>query len=106
MTRVGEAVSPGAAPPRQWLARWDRQQEFHIPDREERFDVIADVVEAIAERPNPLVLDLGAGPGSLQLRLLDRIPAARVVAVDADATLLGLARAACVERRNVRFVER
>jgi SAM-dependent methyltransferase len=97
---------PSTAAARQWLDRWDRQQEFHIPDREERFDVIADVVEAIAERPNPLVLDLGAGPGSLTLRLLDRIPAAQVVAVDADATLLGLARAACVERRNVRFVER
>jgi trans-aconitate methyltransferase len=97
---------PTTAAARQWLERWDRQQEFHVPDREERFAVIADVVEAIAERPNPLVLDLGAGPGSLTLRLIDRIPGAQVIAVDADATLLGLARAACADRRSVRFVER
>jgi len=90
---------------RQWLARWDRQQERYIPDREERFAVIADVVEAAAERPNPLVLDLGAGPGSLSLRLLERIPAAQIVAVDADTALLGLARAACHDRRSLRIVE-
>ena len=90
---------------RQWLERWDRQQERYIPDREERFAVIADVVEAAAERPNPLVLDLGAGPGSLSLRLLERVPAAQVVAVDADAALLGLARAACHDRRSLRIVQ-
>jgi len=96
---------PTTTDARQWLQRWDRQQERYIPDREERFAVIADVVDATAERPNPLVLDLGAGPGSLSLRLLDRIPAAQIMAVDADAALLGLARAACDDRRSLRIVE-
>lgn len=96
---------PTAVAARHWLERWDRQQERYLPDREERFAVIADLVEAAAERPNPLVLDLGAGPGSLSLRLLDRIPAAQVVAVDADVALLGLARAACHDRRSLRIVE-
>ncbi len=96
---------PTTTDARQWLERWDRQQERYIPDREERFAVIADVVEAAAERPNPLVLDLGAGPGSLSLRVLGRIPAAQLVAVDADAALLGLARAACHDRRSLRIVE-
>ncbi|GAY12762.1 trans-aconitate 2-methyltransferase [Pseudonocardia sp. N23] len=74
-----------------WLDRWDRQQEHYMPDREERFAVIADVVEEIVERPDPLVVDLGIGPGSLAVRLLERIPGARVVGVDADPLLRGLA---------------
>jgi trans-aconitate methyltransferase len=90
---------------RQWLERWDRQQEYYLPDREERFAVIADVVAANAERMNPLIIDIGAGPGSLSVRLLDRVPAAQIVAVDADAMLLGLARAAYGDRRNLRIVE-
>ncbi len=90
---------------RQWLDRWDRQQEYYLPDREERFEVIADVVAVSAERVNPLIIDIGAGPGSLSVRLLDRLPRAQIVAVDADAMLLGLARAAYGDRRNLRLVE-
>ncbi|MBN6058181.1 class I SAM-dependent methyltransferase [Nonomuraea sp. RK-328] len=76
-----------------WIARWDRQQEGYLPDREERFTVLIDAVEA-AGRPDPLVLDLGCGPGSLSARLLDRLPKATVIPVDADPLLLGLGRAA------------
>ena len=91
---------------RQWLARWDRQQEGYIPDREERFAVIADVVRTSCARPDPLVVDLGAGPGSLSVRILDRLPAATVVAVDADPLLLGLAAAAYGDRSGLRIVDR
>lgn len=87
-----------------WLDRWDAQQEHYIPDREERFAVIADVVATLG--PAPSVIDLGAGPGSLSVRLLDRLPGARVVAVDADALLLGLARAAYGDRRGFQVLER
>lgn len=97
---------PTQAAARHWLARWDRQQEFYLADREERFAVIADVVAATAGRPDPLVLDLGAGPGSLSVRLLERLPAATVVAVDADPLLLGLARAAYDGLHGLRLVER
>lgn len=76
---------------RYWLDRWDRQQEYYIPERRSRFDVIIDVVAESTGRPDPLVVDLGMGPGSLALRLLERIPQARVVGVDADPLLLGLA---------------
>ena len=89
---------------RNWMERWDQQQEFYIADREERFAVIADVVTAVVRRPDPLIVDLGAGPGSLSVRLLDRIPAASVVAVDADPLLLGLARAAYGDRAGLRIV--
>lgn len=79
---------------RAWLDRWDRQQTTYIPDREARFDVIIDVVEQVVERPDPLIVDLGVGPGSLAVRLLRRLPEAQVVGVDADPLLLGLAEAA------------
>ncbi|WP_028921635.1 class I SAM-dependent methyltransferase [Pseudonocardia acaciae] len=77
-----------------WLDRWDRQQEYYMPDREERFAVIADVLEELLERTDPLIVDLGVGPGSLSRRLLDRLPGASVVGVDADPLLLGLAERA------------
>jgi SAM-dependent methyltransferase len=76
-----------------WIARWDRQQEGYLPDREERFTALIDAVEAL-DRPDPLVIDLGCGPGSLSARLLHRLPKARVISVDADPLLLGLGRAA------------
>jgi SAM-dependent methyltransferase len=78
---------------RTWLDRWDAQQEYFMPDREERFTALIDVVAETAGRPDPLVIDLGCGPGSLAVRLLDQIPAAVVVAVDTDPLLLGLGRA-------------
>jgi trans-aconitate methyltransferase len=90
---------------RQWLSRWDAQQEWYMPDREERFTVLIDAVEAGADRDDPLVLDLGCGPGSLAVRLLDRMPAARVVAIDTDPLLLVLGRAAYGGRAGLRFAD-
>ena len=89
----------------QWIDRWDAQQQWYMPDREERFTALIDAVEAGAGRDDPLVLDLGCGPGSLAVRLLARMPAARVVAVDADPLLLALGRAAYAARPGLRFAE-
>ena len=61
-----------------WIARWEIQQQGYLPDREDRFTALIDAVEEAAGPPDPLVLDLGCGPGSLSVRLLDRMPAARV----------------------------
>jgi SAM-dependent methyltransferase len=81
---------------RGWIQRWDEQQTGYVPHREERFTALIDAVAAAAGRADPLVLDLGCGPGSLAVRLLDRLPSATVVAVDADPVLLtlGLSRPA------------
>lgn len=85
-------VSTAAA--KTWVERWERQQQHYAVDREERFTVIADVVEhVVADRPSPLLLDLGCGPGSLAARLASRMPSAEIVAVDMDPVLLELARA-------------
>ena len=89
---------------RRWLTRWDRQQEIYMPDREERFTVIADVLDAVIARTDPLVVDLGAGPGSLSARLLEWFPRAELVAVDTDPLLLGLAQAAYGDRAGLRIV--
>jgi SAM-dependent methyltransferase len=80
-----------------WRDRWDAQQERYVPDREERFRVVADVV-AWANQGNdrPRVVDLGCGPGSLTTRLAAALPGARIVGVDADPVLLALAAEAGV----------
>ncbi|MFC9872552.1 class I SAM-dependent methyltransferase [Nocardia salmonicida] len=80
-----------AARARYWIERWDRQQEHYMPDREQRFEVIGDVVQELGGREDLLIVDLGVGPGTLSQRLLDRFPDASVVGVDADPLLLGLA---------------
>ncbi len=88
-----------------WLARWDAQQQRHIPDREERFTAMVDAVAAFAG-PEPRVLDLGCGPGSLSARILDGIPGASVVAIDADPVLLAIGRGALGDRaRSLQFVD-
>jgi len=81
---------------RTWIQRWDRQQEHYLPDREQRFAVIADIVVLTADRlrkPDPVVLDIGCGPGSLSARIRQRLPLARIIGVDSDPLLLGLAEA-------------
>ncbi|MFE5813931.1 class I SAM-dependent methyltransferase [Streptomyces sp. NPDC056479] len=77
-----------------WVERWERQQQRYAVDREERFTVIADVVEQSVPGPppRPLVVDLGCGPGSLAVRLARRLPYADIVGVDMDPVLLELAR--------------
>ncbi|MEV5649728.1 class I SAM-dependent methyltransferase [Nocardia sp. NPDC052254] len=82
-------LSPERA--RYWVQRWDRQQERYMPDREQRFEVLGDILDELLERPDPLIVDLGVGPGTLSQRLAARFPRARIVGVDADPLLLALA---------------
>jgi trans-aconitate methyltransferase len=71
----------------EWMQRWDRQQSGYLPDREQRFTAMLDVLEALL--PERFVaLDLACGPGSISQRLLERFPHARSVALDFDPVLL------------------
>jgi SAM-dependent methyltransferase len=88
-----------------WIERWDRQQEESLPDREERFTALIDAVEEGAGRPDPLVLDIGCGPGSLGVRLLERLPRAMVIGIDADPVSLVLGRAAYRDVPGLRLVD-
>ena len=102
MTSTAE-LTPAIA--QDWIDRWDVQQTGYVPHREERFTALIDAVAAAAGRDDPLVLDLGCGPGSLASRLLDRLPAATVIAVDADPVLLALGAAAAAGRPGLRFAD-
>ena len=88
-----------------WIDRWDAQQTNYMPDREDRFTALIDAVEAGVDRAGPLVLDLGCGPGSLAVRLLDRIPDATVIAIDTDPVLLALGQASYGGRGGLRFAD-
>jgi SAM-dependent methyltransferase len=90
---------------RDWIERWDRQQEESLPDREDRFTALIDAVEDGTGRPDPLVLDIGCGPGSIGVRLLDRLPRATVIGIDADPVSLALGRAAYQDVPGLRFVD-
>ena len=88
-----------------WIGSWDAQQQEFMPEREERFTALIDAVAEGTGHAEPLVLDLGCGPGSLSVRLLDRLPGANVIAVDADPLLLALGRAAWGNRPGLRFAD-
>jgi SAM-dependent methyltransferase len=90
---------------REWIERWDRQQEENLPDREDRFTALIDAVEEGTGRPDPLVLDIGCGPGSIGVRLLGRLPRATVVGVDADPVSLALGQAAYADLPGLQFID-
>ena len=73
-----------------WQRSWDRQQEWYLPDREERFRIMLDMVEALVGTA-PRVLDLACGTGSITARLLARFPEATSTGVDLDPALLTIA---------------
>ncbi|MET7954135.1 class I SAM-dependent methyltransferase [Streptomyces sp. NPDC005317] len=86
-----------------WQESWDRQQEWYMPDREERFRVMLDMVEAVVG-PEPRVLDLACGTGSITDRLLKRFPRATSTGVDLDPALLAIARGTFEGDDRVTFV--
>ncbi|MHC3391897.1 class I SAM-dependent methyltransferase [Streptomyces lavendulocolor] len=88
---------------RAWQDSWDRQQEWYMPDREERFRVMLDMVEALTG-PAPRVLDLACGTGSITKRLLDRFPDAVSTGVDLDPALLTIAEGYFAGDERVAFV--
>jgi SAM-dependent methyltransferase len=87
-----------------WLQRWEAQQTGHLPDREERFRVIIDAVAAHCG-PEPRILDLGSGPGSLARRLVEMLPGAHVVAIDMDPVLLEIGRQVLGVSERISFVD-
>ncbi|MFF4790686.1 class I SAM-dependent methyltransferase [Streptomyces sp. NPDC001276] len=86
-----------------WQESWDRQQEWYMPDREERFRIMLDMVEALVGTA-PRVLDLACGTGSITARLLARFPGATSTGVDLDPALLAIARGSFDGDERVSFV--
>ncbi|WP_328479756.1 class I SAM-dependent methyltransferase [Streptomyces sp. NBC_00377] len=86
-----------------WQRSWDRQQEWYMPDREDRFRVMIDMVEALVG-PAPRVLDLACGTGTITARLLARLPGATSTGVDLDPALLAIAEGTFEGDDRVTFV--
>ncbi|MGW0283700.1 class I SAM-dependent methyltransferase [Streptomyces sp. NPDC003236] len=86
-----------------WQESWDRQQEWYMPDREERFRIMLDMVEALVGTA-PRVLDLACGTGTITARLLARFPGATSTGVDLDPALLAIARGTFEGDDRVSFV--
>ena len=86
-----------------WQRSWDRQQAWYMPDREERFRVMLDMVEALVG-PEPRVLDLACGTGTITARLFDRFPKATSTGVDLDPALLTIAEGTFAGDERVSFV--
>ncbi|MYW21416.1 methyltransferase domain-containing protein [Streptomyces sp. SID486] len=86
-----------------WQESWDRQQEWYMPDREERFRIMLDMVEALVGTA-PRVLDLACGTGSITSRLLRRFPEATSTGVDLDPALLAIAHGTFEGDDRVRLV--
>ncbi|HEY5040181.1 MAG TPA: class I SAM-dependent methyltransferase, partial [bacterium] len=86
----GELKMNPKRPTDYWISRWDRMQEFYIPDRKTRFETLLSIVRARNQEPQN-ILDLGCGTGTIMLGCLSAFPAVRVVGVDYDPTLLSLA---------------
>ena len=86
-----------------WQESWDRQQEWYMPDREDRFRVMLDMVEAVVG-PKPRVLDLACGTGTITARLLARFPKAVSTGVDLDPALLTIAEGTFRGDDRVSFV--
>lgn len=89
--------------PVSWQDSWDRQQGSYMPDREERYRALLDVVEAVCAGQNraPRILDLAGGTGSISLRALDRFPDAEITLLDIDPALLAIARASLGDRVTI-----
>lgn len=77
---------------RQRLATWDAQQDLYRPDREHALGAMSDALASALSRDRPRVLDLACGCGAVTARILDALPAARVVGIDRDPVLLRIAR--------------
>jgi len=72
-----------------WAARYDAEIRSQVP----RYDEIQDtVVSLLSLRPPHRILDLGTGTGVTALRLLEALPAARVVGLDVSGEMLARAR--------------
>lgn len=87
-----------------WMRRWEAQQNGHMPDREERFEVIVAAVRSHCGA-SPRILDLGCGPGSLAARLSRAIPGGRIIGVDRDPVLLELGRHAMTGHHRVALAD-
>lgn len=91
MGDIAEFRLPDGVDWREWVDRWDAMQQRYIAWRTERFDAMARIVRD-TQRSVRAVLNLGCGPGSLMLPMLQAFAKATIFGIDFDPTMLLLAR--------------
>src|SRR6202034_1403380 len=65
MPELTDLPALDAAAARDWIERWDLQQEVYMPDREDRFTALIDAVEAGSGGSGPpRCARTGAAPGA------------------------------------------
>jgi SAM-dependent methyltransferase len=75
-----------------WAATWEARMRAFFPKRQESIAAMLEVMVELLPAGRWRLLDLGAGTGSLTRILLDRFPAATVVALDLDPVLMTIGR--------------
>jgi trans-aconitate 2-methyltransferase len=79
---------------------WDAEVYDRVSDPQ--FEWAGEVLARLALRGDETVLDAGCGSGRVTKLLIDRLPAGRVIAVDASASMVAMARERLGERADVR----
>jgi SAM-dependent methyltransferase len=74
-----------------WIERWDRMQERYLVRRKERFTLLTNLIQA-TQPAQCRILDLGCGPGSTMVHLLESIPESQVIGIELDPAILALAK--------------
>lgn len=85
------------------VEEYDAGIRSFIPRYEEMIAAAAEVLRLL-ETPAPTIVDLGIGTGALALRCLEVREAARLVGIDDDEAMLGIARARLAGRPRVELV--
>ncbi len=80
-----------------WYERWDQMLACYNPSRASRVHLLVTFPDLPRDAPLRL-LDLGAGPGSTTLTLLQHLPYATVVAVEADPVLVRMGQEVMQDR--------
>jgi tRNA (cmo5U34)-methyltransferase len=73
------------------IADYDRAIRTFIPGYEEMLDHAAEALGTLSRR-RPALLDLGIGTGALAARCLTEVSGARLIGLDSDPEMLGVAR--------------
>ena len=73
-----------------WLREWEAMQDAEVPRRQERMQLIAELLRARGKAAR--ILDIGGGAGSLIPVLSEALPSVRVTAIEGNPFLAFLAR--------------
>lgn len=79
------------------LEEYDARIRTFIPGYEQMLDAGAAALRAL-DAPAPLIVDLGTGTGAFAARSISVRPTAKLVAIDADAAILAMARQRLADR--------